>query len=138
MFEDAVVSLLIFIIVYLFIILEKHHRAVITMLGGSAALFLVFKDPIEALVRYVDFNTIFLLIGMMIFVSVTKRSGLFHFLGLYSIKLSRGSVFFFFVSINFLVALLSSFLDNVTTILVFVPVTLVVCDTVDLDPVPFV
>ncbi|ACB10174.1 ArsB/NhaD family transporter [Thermotoga sp. RQ2] len=138
MFEDAVVSLLIFIIVYLFIVLEKHHRAVITMLGGSATLFLVFKDPIEALVRYVDFNTIFLLIGMMIFVAVTKRSGLFHFLGLYSVKFSRGNVFFFFLSINFLVALLSSFLDNVTTILVFVPVTLVVCDTVDLDPVPFV
>ncbi|AAD36015.1 citrate transporter [Thermotoga maritima MSB8] len=138
MFEDAVVSLLIFIIVYLFIILEKHHRAVITMLGGSAALFLVFKDPIEALVRYVDFNTIFLLIGMMIFVSVTKRSGLFHFLGLYSVKLSGGNVFLFFIAINTLVALLSSFLDNVTTILVFVPVTLVVCDTVDLDPVPFV
>ncbi|PLV59736.1 ArsB/NhaD family transporter [Thermotoga sp. KOL6] len=138
MFENATVSLLIFIIVYLFIILEKHHRAVITMLGGSATLFLVFRDPLEALVKYVDFNTVFLLIGMMLFVSVTKRSGLFHFLGLYSIRLSKGNVSSFFLSVNLFVALLSSFLDNVTTILVFVPVTLVVCDTVDLNPVPFV
>jgi len=133
-----IIVLSIFIVVYIFIVLERHHKAVVAMIGGTTIMLLVFKDPLEALVKYVDFNTLFLLVGMMVLVAVVKRSGFFHFLGLYALKLSKGNILVLYFILNVFVGILSSFLDNVTTILVAVPISFAICDVADLDPTLFV
>jgi len=135
----GLIAVVIFFIVYLLIVLEKHHRTVIVMLGAVALLISgVFENQVEAIMRYVDFNTIFLLMGMMILVSVMKRSGFFQFLGLYMLRITRGNVVYLFLSLGALVALTSAFLDNVTTVLVILPITFAICDSLELNPVPFV
>ena len=136
MTEAAV--LLAFTIVYILIVFERHHKAVVAMIGGVVIMLLVFRNPLEAFVKYVDFNTIFLLVGMMILVAVVKRSGFFHFFGLYALKLSKGNIFVLYFVLNVFVGVLSSFLDNVTTILVAVPISFAICDVADLDPTLFV
>ena len=135
----GLIAVVIFFIVYLLIIMEKHHRTVIAMLGAVALLLSgVFENQVEAIVKYVDFNTIFLLMGMMILVSVMKRSGFFQFLGLYMLRITKGNVVYLFLSLGALVALTSAFLDNVTTVLVILPITFAICDSLELNPVPFV
>lgn len=133
------IALLVFFIVYALLITERVNRAVVAILGATVLMFAkVFHDPLAAYIEYIDYNTIFLLIGMMLFVNTVKRSGIFQFLGMVALKLSGGHVRTLFLTLTFMVAFLSAILDNVTTILVILPMTFAICDTVALDPIPFV
>ncbi len=86
----------------------------------------------------IDFNTLGLLIGMMIIVIVIRRTGLFQYLAIKSAKLAKGDPVKILIYFSILTAIASALLDNVTTILLIVPVTLVICDTLELNPIPFV
>ena len=136
---EILASLSIFFTVYIFIVSEKLHRTVVAMIGATTLMFLqIFENPHEVYTRYVDFNTIFLLIGMMLFVAAMKRTGFFQYVGVKGLKLSGGSLKRLFFILTSLVAVISAFIDNVTTVMIFVPLTLAVADAVSFNPTPFV
>ncbi|MCD6450461.1 MAG: ArsB/NhaD family transporter [Thermotogaceae bacterium] len=138
MFE-IVSAVAIFFIVYIFIVTEQIHRTIAAMIGATALMFLqVFENPHEVYIKYVDFNTIFLLIGMMLFVEAMKTTGFFQYVGIQGLRVSKGNLKMLFITFTLLVAVISAFIDNVTTVLIFVPMTLAVADAADFDPVPFV
>lgn len=134
--DHIVLAVLIFSVTYVIIMSEKINRTSIALLG--AILLLVFKvlDQ-ETAIHHIDFNTIGLLIGMMIIVNIMKRSGVFGYVAIKAAKLAKGDpwkiiVFFFLIT-----AVSSAFLDNVTTILLIVPITFVITDTLEMSPIPF-
>ncbi len=135
----ALFALIVFSIVYVFIINEKINRTIIAVLGAVLLFFLkIFGHSTEAITTYIDFNTIFLLVGMMVLVSATKQTGFFEMLALKIIKRANGSIFRIFLYVNLAVAFFSAFLDNVTTLLIFIPITFAVIDIVKIDPIFFI
>ncbi len=134
------VALLIFLGAYTLIILEKVHRTTIAIFGAAlmiiAGVFMSFYSQ-EAAIAEIDFNTIGLLIGMMIIVGVTKDTGLFQYVAIRAAKLAKGEPWRIMVMFAVITALFSALLDNVTTVLLMVPMTLVICDHLNLKPLPF-
>jgi len=125
-----------FILTYLLIISERLNRAVIAML--SAALMIIGGVLTqEAAVEGVDFNTIGLLTGMMIIVSITRNSGAFQYLAIRSTKMVKGDPWGILVMLMLVTAILSAFLDNVTTVLLIAPVTILITDTLEINAYPF-
>jgi len=136
---QELLAILVFLTIYALLISEKVDRSIVAILGATVLLFFgVFEDPLKAYTEYVDYNTIYLLIGMMLFVNTIKRSGIFQFFGLLTLKISGGNLVSLFFSLTFMVAFLSAILDNVTTILVTLPMTFAICDTIEVDPTVFV
>ncbi|MDH7577072.1 MAG: ArsB/NhaD family transporter [Bacillota bacterium] len=127
----------IFVAVYGLIVTEKIHRSAAALAGGMAVLASGLLTQAEA-VRAIDFNTIGLLVGMMIIVGVTRRSGVFEFLAVLAARLARGEPFRILAGLAVLTAVASAFLDNVTTVLLVVPVTFSIVYELNLNPVPFV
>ena len=125
---------------YVLIATERIHR-VAAALGGAAAMVLL--GVVDAEVAFfseetgVDWNVIFLLLGMMIIVSVLKQTGVFDYLAIWSAKRARGKPFPIMVLLVTITAVASALLDNVTTVLLIAPVTLLVCDRLRVPPVPF-
>ncbi|HEW91506.1 MAG TPA: citrate transporter [Thermotogaceae bacterium] len=131
----ALIAILIFMVVYFFIISEKINRVIPAILGAVLLLFFgVFKNPADVFTKYIDFNTIFLLIGMMAFVFTIQETGFFEYVAFKILKISKGSLKKTFLLLNFAVFTFSAFLDNVTTILIFVPITLAIADAVEIEP----
>ncbi len=128
-------SVAVFLITYAIIVSEKIHRAVIALVG--AALIAVFKilDPEEA-VHAIDFNTIGLLVGMMIIVGITRQTGIFEFLAIKAAKSSRGEPLKIMAALSLVTAVLSALLDNVTTVLLIVPVTFAIAQKLRINPIP--
>lgn len=125
----------VFLITYAIIVSEKIHRAVIALVG--AALIAVFKilEPEEA-VHAIDFNTIGLLVGMMIIVGITRQTGIFEFLAIKAAKSSRGEPLKIMAALSLVTAVLSALLDNVTTVLLIVPVTFAIAQKLRISPIP--
>lgn len=98
----------------------------------------IFENHIEAIKNYVDVNTIYLLMGMMIFVSVIRKKGLFEYLGIVTLKAFRKNGYVLYFGLTFIVALMSAIIDNVTTVLVFIPITFAITDSLGVDPLPFI
>lgn len=136
MLTAAWLSILVFIISYGFIISEKIHRTIIAMLGAAALLLLGILNQ-ETAIRFIDFNTIGLLIGMMILVSVLSKTGLFHYLAIWSAQKVKGRPLALLVVLSLLTAFGSAFLDNVTTVLLLVPVTFSIAKQLGILPTPF-
>lgn len=135
----AIISLMVFIIVVLGMVFQKIDRALLAMLG---AIFLlgagVFNDQITAIRKYEDYNTLLLLLGMMVFVETLRKTGIFTFLGLSMLRFFGNNTYTLFISLIFLVALFSGFIDNVTTILVFIPMTFAITDSLKINYLPFI
>lgn len=135
----GVMSIAIFSIAYFFIATEKVNKTIVAILGATAMIFFgLFIEKEKIWATYVDFNTIFLLMGMMTFVSVIEESGLFQYIGVKFAQLSGPSPKKLFFSLSLFVAIMSGFLDNVTTILVALPLTFAITEPLELDPIPFV
>ncbi len=132
----AWISILVFVGAIFTIARGYLTRATATLLGAS---FLMFAKVIPADVGFgfIDFNTIGLLIGMMIIVGVLSRSGVFQYVAVKTIKFTGGNGFLLFFSIIIVTAILSAFLDNVTTVLLISPIVLSLTDLLGLNPVPF-
>ena len=130
-----------FVAAYVLIATERIHR-VAAALGGAAAMVLL--GVVDANTAFfsedtgVDWNVIFLLLGMMIIVSVVKQTGVFEYLAIWSAKRARGRPFAVMVMLIVITAVASALLDNVTTVLLVAPVTLLVCDRLGVaaGPVP--
>ncbi|MEF9877748.1 MAG: ArsB/NhaD family transporter, partial [Gordonibacter sp.] len=93
--------------------------------------------PFEAAMEHIDFNTLGVLLGMMLFVSVVKLSGIFEYLAIKCARLAKGDPWKIMMLFVLLTAILSAFLDNVTTVLLIGPMTLTVCKLLDINPIPY-
>ncbi len=137
---DFWIATAIFILSYGLIVSEKLDKTKVALIGAGLMMTLKVVSQYEAFydVKYaVDYNVIFLLIGMMIIVNILSKTGVFQFLAVKSAKLSKGNPFQILVLFAFITATFSAFLDNVTTVLLLVPVTLFIADELELDPFPF-
>lgn len=126
----------VFLLVMAAIISEKAHRSV-AALAGAVVLLLTHVLTIETAADYVDLNTIGVLVGMMLFVAVVKCSGLFEYIAIWSAKLTRGQPMAILAVFTVITAVLSAFLDNVTTVLLIGPMTIAITQILDVNPVPF-
>jgi Na+/H+ antiporter NhaD/arsenite permease-like protein len=141
------VATAVLLLVYLIIAVELMHRTLAALLGAAVLLFvtytlgtfnkgffiLSFEDAMHA----IDLNVIFLLMGMMIIVGVLKKTGLFQWLAYKSYALARGNVFILSAILMVVTAVASAFLDNVTTMLLMIPVTIELAVTLKIHPVSF-
>ena len=133
---SQIVSIAVFVIVMVAIMTEKLHRSLAAIVGAMLVLALHVL-PFDAAMEHIDFNTLGVLLGMMLFVSVVKLSGMFEFLAIKAARLAKGEPWKVMLLFVLLTAVLSAFLDNVTTVLLIGPMTLTVCKLLDVNPIPF-
>jgi Na+/H+ antiporter NhaD/arsenite permease-like protein len=127
----------IFVVALAVIATERVHRTKVALIGASLVVLtqtIAQEEAIEA----IDFNTIGLLAGMMLIVRLTEPSGVYNYLAIKAGQLSRGRPLGVVIALAGITAVLSAFLDNLTTVLVIVPITFLVADTLDIDPIPLV
>ncbi len=134
--SEMTVAVAIFLLTYLVIVSEKLNRTVIALTGGALMLVFGVLTQEEALLS-IDANTIALLVGMMIIVNVLRRTGIFRYAAWRTAVALKGDPWRMMAGFAIFTAIASAFLDNVTTILLVAPVTLALCDELDLDPRPF-
>ena len=133
---SQIISVAIFVVAMIAIMTEKVHRALVAITGAMLLLILHIM-PFETAIGHIDFNTLGVLFGMMLFVAVVKQSGVFEFLAIKCARVAKGNPWTIMVLFVLLTAVLSAFLDNVTTVLLIGPMTITVCRLLDIDPVPF-
>lgn len=131
-----IISIVVFLAVMVAIVSEKIHRTVAAVAGAVVLIFLHILS-VEKAVEYIDFNTIGVLIGMMLFVAVVRNSGLFEYVAIKSAKLANGNPWKIMLFFTIITAVLSAFLDNVTTVLLVGPMTIAITSILGLNPVPF-
>jgi Na+/H+ antiporter NhaD/arsenite permease-like protein len=124
------------LIIYIGIAFEKLDRSV-TALAGAAFLILAGVLHQEQAIEHIDGNTIILLIGMMVVVGIVRATGVFEWMAVHTVRLSHGNPQKVMVGLIWVTATLSAILDNVTTVLLIAPVTLSICSTLRLNPLPF-
>ncbi|MCQ6277717.1 ArsB/NhaD family transporter [Bacillus sp. EB600] len=134
--SHEVLALIIFLFTYAMIISEKIHRTIIAMLGGLVMVALGILEQKQA-VQYIDFNTIGLLVGMMILVGITAQTGVFEFIAVGAAQKVKGSPIKILVALSLFTAIASALLDNVTTVLLVVPVTLSITHQLKVPPIPY-
>lgn len=130
----------IFGVSYILIMSEKVHKTVVALFGGTLMIVLGILHQHEAFhveELGVDWNVVFLLISMMIIINLMRPSGFFEYIAIKSAKLGRGEPFRILVIFAVVTAVLSALLDNVTTVLLLVPVTMFIADALEVDPIPF-
>ncbi len=130
------VSTLILVVTYAFIISEKVNRSIVALLGAGLMIASGVLNQAQA-VKGIDWNTIGLLTGMMILVSVSRRSGMFQYLAVWAAKKGRAEPWRILFLLQVVTAVLSAGLDNVTTVLLVVPVTLAICKELKVPAYPF-
>lgn len=125
-----------FVLTYLIIITERINRAIIALMSAGLMIMGGVVTQ-EAAIRGVDFNTLGLLTGMMVIVAIARRSGIFQFLAVWSAKRVKADPWGILVMLVMVTALLSGLLDNVTTVLLIAPVTLLISEALRIKPYPF-
>ncbi len=133
---SQIVAVAVFVVVMITIMTEKLHRSLAAITGAMIVLALHVM-PFDAAMEHIDFNTLGVLLGMMLFVSVVKLSGVFEFLAIKCARLAKGDPWKIMLLFVLLTAVLSAFLDNVTTVLLIGPMTLTVFKLLDVNPIPF-
>jgi Na+/H+ antiporter NhaD/arsenite permease-like protein len=116
---------------------ERMHRTKVALLGAALVVLTQTIDQEEAIAA-IDFNTIGLLAGMMLMVKLTETTGVYTYLAIRAGQLSKGRPFAVVAWLAITTAVLSAFLDNLTTVLLVVPITFLLADTLDVDPIPLV
>ena len=135
-----VVSTAIFVVVFAMILLDRVHRTIVAMAGAAvmlaAGMLIGFYSQEQAL-HAIDFNTLGLLLGMMILVRILEQTGFFQYVAILTAKASRGNPWFLLVMLGTTTTVLSLFLDNVTTVVLIAPVTILIAELLGMSPVPF-
>lgn len=135
--QQQVLALIIFLVTITLIILEVFDTTVLALLGAVAMIF--FKViPIDNVIGYVSFNTLAVLIGMMMIVAILKETGVFEFMATFTAKICKGNTFKILICLGIITATFSAILDNVTTVLLMGPVTFYVTKKLKVNPIPFV
>ena len=131
----------VFLIAYIFIASERFNRVAVALIGAASMIVIGATDADAIFYSHdtgIDWNVIFLLLGMMIIVGVIHKTGFFEYLAVKAIKRAKGEPKRALVSLIILTAVASAILDNVTTILLAIPMTLIVCKQLNVSPVPFI
>jgi Na+/H+ antiporter NhaD/arsenite permease-like protein len=128
----------VFLIALALIASERLHRTKVALLGAAIVVLFVDGFTQEQAIDAVDFNTIGLLAGMMILVYLTQQTGVYDYIAIRAGQLSKGRPLAVVLSLALTTAVLSAFLDNLTTILLIVPVTFLLADALDVDPIPLI
>jgi len=138
------IAALVLLLVYVIIAFEWMHRTLAAFLGAALLLFVTYTFgtfdksyfilSFEEAIRAIDMNVIFLLMGMMMFVGVLKKTGMFQWLAYKAYAAARGNVFILSLALQVITAVVSAFLDNVTTMLLMVPVTIEIAVTLKINP----
>lgn len=134
--DPMAVSTGILLVTYAAIIWDKLNRSIVALLGASLMILVGVLDQSEAM-RGIDWNTLGLLAGMMILVSISRRSGIFQYVAIWSAQRARANPSGILLLLQLTTAVVSALLDNVTTVLLIVPVTLVITSELDVPPYPF-
>ena len=144
--HNVMISAILLIFAYIFIATEKIPKVTIALLGGAITIILGLVSQSKMVdgnvnplyfVNFVDFNVIFLLVSMMIIVSITTRSGVFSWLANELLKLTKGHPVSVLVVLGLFTAFVSAFLDNVTTVILIMPITFSIAKKLDINPIPF-
>jgi Na+/H+ antiporter NhaD/arsenite permease-like protein len=130
------VAIAIFALAYLLVIADRINRSIIALLGAGALIVTGVLSQDEA-IRGIDFNTIALLMGMMVLVGIARRTGMFEYLAVWSAKKARAQPWAILAMLSLVTAIVSAFLDNVTTVLLIAPVTLAIARRLEAPPYPF-
>lgn len=132
---QTIIAGAVFVVIYVIIATEWWHKTLAALTG---ALLIITTGVIgqEEAFRAVDWNVIFLLAGMMILAHITAQTGFFQYLGIRSVKLARGEPLRLLVILSIVAAVASAFLDNVTTVILIAPVTIVIADALGIRPTP--
>ncbi|MDX8383449.1 MAG: ArsB/NhaD family transporter [Ghiorsea sp.] len=130
------VAVSILLVVYAVIMAEKFNRAVLALLGAGLMVLCGVITQQQA-VAGVDFNTIGLLTGMMVIVAISQKTGMFQYVAIKAAKAVKGSPWGILVMLSIVTAVFSAFLDNVTTVLLIAPVTLLITDALGVRPYPY-
>jgi len=135
-----VVSIAIFLITFAMILLDRVHRTIVGMAGAAmmlaAGMVMGFYSQEQAL-HAIDFNTLGLLLGMMILVRILEQTGFFQYVAILTAKISRGNPWFLLVMLGTTTTVLSLFLDNVTTVVLIAPATILIAELLGISPIPF-
>ena len=134
--STQIIAIVIFLVTMAAIMTEKLHRTVAAV-AGALLLILTGVLSVESGFSYVDLNTLGVLIGMMLFVAVVKNSGIFEYIAIKAAKIAKGRPWPLMVLFALITAVLSAFLDNVTTVLLIGPMTLAITSMLRINPIPF-
>lgn len=129
-------AIIIFLTVYIILIWDKFNRAVVALLGAALIILSGVLNQ-EKAVAGIDFNTIGLLIGMMIIVGICQKTGMFQYIAIKSVKIVNGEPWRILVMLGCVTAIISAFLDNVTTVLLVAPLTILMAEEMQINPYPF-
>jgi len=135
-FDPTWVAVTILLVVYAVIMAEKFNRAVLALLGAGLMILCGVITQQQA-VAGIDFNTIGLLTGMMVIVAISQKTGMFQYVAIKAAKAVKGSPWGILVMLSIVTAVFSAFLDNVTTVLLIAPVTLLITDALGVRPYPY-
>ena len=130
------VSSIVFVITYAVIVTEKINRSIVALLGAGLMISLGVLNQ-QTAINGIDFNTLGLLTGMMVIVAISRRSGVFQFVAVWSAKKVKASPWGILFMLSLVTALFSALLDNVTTVLLIAPVTLLITGELKIHPYPF-
>jgi Na+/H+ antiporter NhaD/arsenite permease-like protein len=136
----AAIAITVFVIAYALIASDRINKTLVALCGAGIVLALGIIDAEHAFFSHetgIDWNVIFLLFGMMIIVGVLRQTGVFEYIAIWSAKRANGSPLRIMILLVLVTAFASALLDNVTTVLLVAPVTLLVCDRLAINPVPF-
>ncbi len=130
----------IFLLVYGLIVTDKIHKTILALVGASTMIVLKIvtqEDAFNSMELGVDWNVIFLLVSMMIIINIMRPTGVFEYIAIKSAKVAKGKPFAIMAIFSVVTAVVSAFLDNVTTVLLIAPVTMLICQALELDVVPY-
>ncbi len=134
---QIIFALIVFLVIYIIMSSEILNKTVVVIIG--AALYIIFRiiDQEKAF-EHIDWNVIFLLISMMIIVGISKRTGLFQYVAIKAAKFAKGDPIKILILLSLITAVFSAFLDNVTTVLILTPVSILIAVELGVSPIPFV
>ncbi len=134
--DQTTIAIIIFVTAYALIISEKVHRTIVGIFGAMLMILFGIIDQ-ETAIHHIDFNTLGLLMGMMIIVNITSETGLFNYLAIWAAKKVKARPVPLLVALSILTAVCSALLDNVTTVLLTVPITFSITQKLKVDVKPF-
>ena len=144
--HSVIISAGLLLLAYVFIALEKIPKMTIALLGGAITIVLGLVSQTKAVdglinphyfINFIDFNVIFLLVAMMIIVAITTKSGVFNWLANELLKFTKGHPVKILFALGIFTAFVSAFLDNVTTVILIMPITFAMAKKLEIDPVPY-
>ena len=144
--NGILISAIILLVAYVFIALEKIPKVTIALFGGvlTILLGLISQDKMAGdslnplyFINFIDFNVIFLLVSMMIIVSITAKTGVFSYIANNFLKMTKGHPIKVLIVLGVFTAVVSAFLDNVTTVILIMPITFAIAKKLEINPIPF-